>query len=92
MLDLANESFALGENLLDTKLARNFFRSLPSHFNMKVTAIKEVNNITTMKHYKLFGSIRMFELSLDDNLFQKKSRISFQGVGDDISKSNKKQP
>lgn len=35
-----NESFALGEKILEEKLVRKFLRSLPKKFDMKVTAIE----------------------------------------------------
>ncbi|KAA0067010.1 putative mitochondrial protein [Cucumis melo var. makuwa] len=59
---------------------------------MKVTTMKEANDITTMKLDELFGSLRTFELSLNDNLLKKKSGIAFQGISDDNATSNQKQP
>ena len=47
---------------------------------MKVTTIEEVNNITTMRLDKLFGSLRTFELSLDDNLVKKKNSVAFHEI------------
>ena len=46
---------------------------------MKVTAIEEANDITTMKFDELFGSLRTFELSFDDNAPKKKISIVFRG-------------
>lgn len=40
VLDLTNESFALGEFFFDTKLVRKVLRSLPSRFNMKALPLK----------------------------------------------------
>ena len=56
VLVLANESFALGEKIIDTKLVKKVLRSLPSRFNMKVSTIEEANDITTMKLDELFDS------------------------------------
>ena len=79
VLDLKNESFALGKKQTDTKLFRKVLRSFPSCFNMNVTAIKEANGITTMKLDELFGSLRTFKLSLEDNLIKKKNSVAFLG-------------
>ncbi|TYK29697.1 Receptor-like protein 12 [Cucumis melo var. makuwa] len=59
---------------------------------MKVTIIEEANDITTKKLDELFGSLRTFELSLNDNVLKKKSSIEIQGVSEDMAKSNPKQP
>ncbi|KAA0025551.1 gag-pol polyprotein [Cucumis melo var. makuwa] len=45
ILDIANESDALGKKMLNSKLVRKVLRSLPSKFNMKVTAIEEANDL-----------------------------------------------
>ena len=45
VLDIANKSDALGENMSDSKLVRKVLRSLPSKFNMKVIAIEEANDL-----------------------------------------------
>ncbi|KAA0046626.1 gag-proteinase polyprotein [Cucumis melo var. makuwa] len=91
VMDLANESFALREKLSNTNLVKKVLRTLPSRFNIKVTAIEEANDITTMKLDELFGSLRTFELSFDNNATKKKSGIAFQGKSDDVTKSNHKQ-
>ncbi|TYK21554.1 gag-pol polyprotein [Cucumis melo var. makuwa] len=71
VMDLANKSFSFGENLSNTKLVRKVLRSLPSCFNMKITAIEDAHDITTMKLDQLFKFLRTFELSLDDNVLKK---------------------
>ncbi|KAA0062592.1 gag-pol polyprotein [Cucumis melo var. makuwa] len=45
VLNIANESDALKEKMSDSKLVRKVLRSLPSNFNMKVTAIEEANDL-----------------------------------------------
>lgn len=57
VLNLANESFALGEMISDSKMVQKVLRSLPARFNMKVMTIEEENDITTMKLDDLFGSL-----------------------------------
>lgn len=57
---------------------------------MKVNAIKEADDITTMRLDELLGSLRTFELSFYDNAPKKKSSIVFQEVRNDSTKSNQK--
>ncbi|KAA0063933.1 Receptor-like protein 12 [Cucumis melo var. makuwa] len=66
VLDLANESFAQDEKITESKMVEKVLRSLPSRFSMKVTAIEEANDMTTMKLDELFGSLRTFKLSFED--------------------------
>ena len=49
VLDLANESFVLGENIPKSKMVSKVLGLLPTKFNMKVTTIEEANDITSMK-------------------------------------------
>ncbi|KAA0065827.1 gag-pol polyprotein [Cucumis melo var. makuwa] len=55
VLEIANESLLLGEKILDSKIMRKVLRSLPRKFDMKVTAIEEAHDITTLKLNELFG-------------------------------------
>lgn len=57
VLDLTNESFALGEKISEAKMVKKVLRSLPTRFSIKVTAIEEANDITSMKLDELFGSL-----------------------------------
>lgn len=56
---IVNESFTLNAKISKEKLVR----SLQKRFNMKVTTIKEVQDIKTLKVYMLFNSFRTFEMS-----------------------------
>ncbi|KAA0040128.1 gag-pol polyprotein [Cucumis melo var. makuwa] len=58
VLDIINKSDALGKKMSDSKLVQKVLRSLPSRFNMKVTAIEEANDLPKMKLDELFGSLR----------------------------------
>lgn len=64
-LDIANESFALGEKISKERLVRKQLRSLPKGFDMKLTTIEEAQDITSMKFNKIFGALFTFEMSLD---------------------------
>ncbi|KAA0045968.1 gag-pol polyprotein [Cucumis melo var. makuwa] len=66
VLDIMNETDALEEKMSDAKLVRKVLRSLPPRFNMKITAIEEVNDMSRMKLDELFGSLRTFELHLGE--------------------------
>ena len=47
ILELANASSALGEAMTEEKRVRKILRSLPKRFQMKVTVIKEAQDIAT---------------------------------------------
>ena len=42
-------------------------RTLPERFAYKATAIREANNLETMKLEELIGSLRTFEMELEEN-------------------------
>ncbi|KAA0056406.1 gag-pol polyprotein [Cucumis melo var. makuwa] len=64
----------------DLKLVRKVLRSLPSKFNMKVTAIKEANDLSKMKLDELFVSLRTFELHLGEGKSKRKTGIALTSV------------
>jgi len=83
LCDIANEAFALGEKISEEKLVRKVLRSLPRRFAYKVTAIEEAKDIQTMKLDELMGSLRTFEMNLDENNEEKKEKsIAFQAEVD----------
>ena len=71
LCDIANESFALEEKYLDTKLVKKTLRSLPERFAYKVIAIEEARDVSTMKLDELMGSLHTFELNLKQNKKEK---------------------
>ncbi|KAA0038052.1 gag-pol polyprotein [Cucumis melo var. makuwa] len=66
VLEIANESLFLGEKIPDSKIVRKVLWSLPRKFHMKVIAIKEAHDITTLKLDELFGSLLTFEMTISD--------------------------
>ncbi|KAK2374648.1 gag-protease polyprotein [Trifolium repens] len=76
--DVANSTFTLGEKIPEEKLARKILRSLPKRFNMKVTAIEESQDLSTMKVDELIGSLQTFEMSLDDKPEKKMKNLAFK--------------
>ena len=57
ILDIANSFDSLGEKMSDEKLVRKIFRSLPKRFDMKLTAIEEAHDISSLKVDELIGSL-----------------------------------
>ncbi|KAA0066861.1 gag-pol polyprotein [Cucumis melo var. makuwa] len=66
VLEITNESLLLGEKIPDSKIVRKVLRSLPRKFDMKVAAIEEAHDITTLKLDELFGSLHTFEMATTD--------------------------
>ena len=79
LCDIANEAFALGEKISEEKLVRKALRSLPKRFAYKVTAIEEAKDVQKMKLEELIGSLRTFEMNLQEGKKEKKNiGIAFQ--------------
>ncbi|KAK2429756.1 putative mitochondrial protein [Trifolium repens] len=83
LLDIANSFEALGEKISDEKLSRKLLRSLPKRFDMKVTAIEEAHDISTMKMDELVGSLQTFEIVLNERSDKKNKSIAFVSNTDD---------
>lgn len=76
-MDIANESFIIGEKISETKLVQKVMRSLPQRF------IEEANDIATLKLNELFGSLRTFELRLSDNDSRKGKGVTLHSMGEE---------
>ena len=74
LCDIANETFALGEKFSEEKVVRKTFRSLPKRFAYKVTAIEEAKHVRRMKLEELMGSLRTFEMNLEEEKGDQKSK------------------
>ncbi|CAM8880830.1 unnamed protein product [Rhodiola kirilowii] len=66
VLDIANEAFALGEPISEEKLVRKVLRSLTKRFGMKALAVKEANDVKTMRLDELMGSLQTHESDLNE--------------------------
>jgi hypothetical protein len=55
---------SLGKKVSDAKLIKKILRSLPEHFIIKVTTIKESKNLDDMKIEELMGSLQTYEFSI----------------------------
>ncbi|KAA0045318.1 gag-pol polyprotein [Cucumis melo var. makuwa] len=80
VLEITNESLLLDEKNPDSKIMRKVLRSLPMKFDMKVTAIKEAYDITTLKLDELFGSLLTFEIAISDKENKKGKGIAFKSI------------
>ncbi|KAK2382273.1 hypothetical protein QL285_069821 [Trifolium repens] len=84
VIDFANSFDSLGEKIPEEKLVRKILRSLPRKFDMKVTAIEEAQDISSMKVDELIGSLQTFELSINERSEMKNKSITFiSNTGDD---------
>jgi len=63
IIDIANSFESLGEKISIEKLVRKILRSLRKRFDMKVTAIEEAQNISSLKVDELIGSLQNFEIT-----------------------------
>ncbi|TYK18161.1 gag-pol polyprotein [Cucumis melo var. makuwa] len=80
VLKIANESLLLGEKIPDSKIVRKVLRSLPRKFDMKVTAIEEAHDITTLKLDEVFGSLLTFETTISNRENKKGKGITFKST------------
>jgi len=76
ILNIANAFESLGEKVSEEKFVRKIHRSLPKRFGMKVTAIEEAQNISSMKVDELKGSFQNFELIVDNRTEKKGKSIA----------------
>ena len=84
VLDIANESDVLGEKMFDAKFVIKVLRSLPPTFNIKVTAIEEVNDVWKMKLDELFGSLWTFKLHLGEGESKRKTCIALTSMKEEV--------
>ncbi|KAK2354134.1 gag-protease polyprotein [Trifolium repens] len=88
VIDFSNSFDSLGEKIPEEKLVRKILRSLPRKFDMKVTAIEEAQDISSMKVDELIGSLQTFELYINErsemkNNISKNGNVQRKGEPDD---------
>ncbi|CAM8877574.1 unnamed protein product [Rhodiola kirilowii] len=71
-LDISNESFALREPISEKRLVRKVLRSLPQQYAMMAIAIKEAQDVTTMRLDELIGSLQTHEMEMNEEEQHKK--------------------
>ena len=85
LCDIANEAFTIGEKYSEEKLVRKTLRSLPKRFAYKVTAIEEAKDVQNMKLEEWMGSLRTFEMNLEEEKGDKKPKgIAFQAENREV--------
>ncbi|GAU10045.1 hypothetical protein TSUD_423660, partial [Trifolium subterraneum] len=83
VMDFANSFDDLGEKLSDEKIVRKILRSLTKKFDMKVIAMEEAQDISTMKVDELIGSLQTYESSVNERIEKKNKSISFVSNAED---------
>lgn len=74
--DIADETFALGEEYPEVKLVKKVLKSLSERFAVKVAAVEKAKDTNTIKLLKLLGSLQTFELYLNQR--KKEQTIAFK--------------
>jgi len=77
ILNIANAFESLGEKISDEKLVWKILRSLPKRFDMKVTAIEEAQDISSLKVHELIGSLQNFEITINNKTDENGKGIAF---------------
>ena len=77
ILDIVNAFDSLEEKIYDEKLVIKILRSLPKTFGMKVTTIKEAQDISNAKVDDLIGSLQNFEITINNKTDKKGKGIAF---------------
>ena len=62
--DIVNFSFNLGECIVESKIVRKIFRSLPKRFPANITVIEEVKDIDHIPLTELVGNLQTYEMGL----------------------------
>ncbi|CAM8877983.1 unnamed protein product [Rhodiola kirilowii] len=66
VLNISNESFALGEPMTEETMVRKVLRSLTKRYAMKALAVKEAHDVKTMRLDKLMGSLQTHEMDMNE--------------------------
>jgi hypothetical protein len=53
---------ALGEKIEEPSLVQKILRSLPDRFNLKVSAIEEINDLKTLEFDQILGTLTSYEM------------------------------
>ena len=89
ILDIANSFESFGEKISYEKLVRKILRSLPKRFDMKVTAIEEAQDISSLKVDELIGSLQNFEITVNSKTDKKGKGVAFtSSVNSDDAQGN----
>ncbi|TYK00987.1 gag-pol polyprotein [Cucumis melo var. makuwa] len=89
VLEIANESFNLGEKIPESKIVRKVLRSILENFDIKVTTIEEAHDKPKLKLDELFGSLLTFEMVISNREDKKGKGIAFKSTYEEESTDNK---
>jgi hypothetical protein len=62
--ELVNAMKALGEKIEEPSLVQKILRSLPDRFNLKVSAIEELNDLKTLEFGQFLGTLIAYEMRI----------------------------
>ncbi|XP_073029403.1 uncharacterized protein [Primulina eburnea] len=85
LLDIANVAFSLGDPMSNERLVSKVLRSLPERFNIKICAIDESKDTSTLNLEDLISSLRTFEMNLDLHKRNKGKTIALQSTDDSMN-------
>ncbi|CAM8910392.1 unnamed protein product [Rhodiola kirilowii] len=66
VVDISNESFALGEPMSEEMLVRKVVRSLPKQDAIKALAVMEAHDVKIMRLDELMGSLQTHEMEMNE--------------------------
>ncbi|CAM8923678.1 unnamed protein product [Rhodiola kirilowii] len=81
VLDISNESFALGEPMSEETLVRKVLRSLPKRYAMKALAVKEAHDVRTMRLDELMGSLQAYQMEMEMEMDEEEQHKKVKCVG-----------
>ncbi|CAM8982353.1 unnamed protein product [Rhodiola kirilowii] len=84
VLDISNEAFALGEPMTKETLVRKVLRSLTKRLAMKALAVKEANDVKTMRLDELMGSLQTHEMDMNEE--DRLTKVSSVGLKAEVVK------
>ncbi|GAU23282.1 hypothetical protein TSUD_281770 [Trifolium subterraneum] len=76
VMDFANSFDDLGEKMSDEKIVRKILRSLTKKFDLKVIAMEEAQDISTMRVDEFIGSLQTYESSVNERIERKNKSIA----------------
>ncbi|CAM8901679.1 unnamed protein product [Rhodiola kirilowii] len=83
VLDISNESFALGEPMTEETLVRKVLRSLTKRFAMKALAFMEAHDVKTMRLDELMGSLQTHEMDMNEE--EQLIKVNIVGLKAEVS-------
>lgn len=82
---IINTTFSLGEKMYEEKLSRKILKSLHKRFDMKVNVIEEAQDLSNIKVDELIGSLKTFEMSINERSQKKNNGIIFVSNTEEVT-------